>query len=134
MIFLENFGVKRSRSIVHYWVKKSNFEPASRRVPEKIALNETVVRIDGDQHWLFAAVDPETNVILHVGVYTARTTVATKMFLWELEEKHDIEDAEFYVDRAPWLHAGLHELGMHYRHDTHGDRNPVERIFQKIKR
>jgi len=58
VIFLEKFGVKRSRSIVHYWVKKSNFEPASGRVPEKIALDETVVRIDGDHHWLFAAVDP----------------------------------------------------------------------------
>jgi transposase-like protein len=34
----------------------------------------------------------------------------------------------------PGLHAGLFELGLHFRHETHGDRNPVERVFQEIKR
>jgi len=132
--FLENFGVDRSRSAVHYWVKQSDLEPRDGRQPEKIALDETVVKIDGENHWLFAAVDPETNGILHVGVYTARTAVATQLFLRELEAKHEIEDAEIVVDGAPWLHAGLHELGMHCRHETHGDRTPVERVFQEIKR
>ena len=68
--FLENFGIERCRSTVHYWVKRSNLEPRTGRSPEKIALDETVVKIDGERHWLFAAVDPETNVILHVGVYS----------------------------------------------------------------
>ena len=131
---LENFDVDRCRSTVHYWVKQSDLEPQDGRSPDKIALDETVVKIDGEQHWLFAAVDPETNLILHVGVYTARTTVATKLFLRELQDKHEIDDAEFFVDGAPWLQAGLFELGMHFRHETHGDRNPVERVFQEIKR
>ncbi len=56
------------------------------------------------------------------------------MFLRELREKHDIEDSEFFVDGAPWLHARLFELGMHVRHETFGDRNSVESIFQEIKR
>lgn len=47
------------------------------------------------------------------------------MFLQELADKHDIDDVEFFVDGAPWLHAGLHELGMHFRHETPGVRNPV---------
>ncbi len=131
---LDNFGVDRCRSAVHYWVKHADLEPRAGRSPAKIALDETVVKIDGESHWLFAAVDPETNVILHVGVYTARTTVSTKWFLNELQEKHDIDNAEFFVDGAPWLHAGLFALGMHFRHETHGDRNPVERVFQEIKR
>ena len=70
-----------------------------------------------------------SNVIFHVGVYTARTTVVTKLFLRELQGKHDIDDAEFFVDGAPWLQAGLFELGMHFRHEIHGDRNPVKRDF-----
>ena len=131
---LENFGVDRSRSAVHYWVQKADLEPRSGRCPDKIALDETIVKVDGESYWLFGAVDPETNVILHIGLYSTRTTVSTKWFLEELQEKHDIDDAEFYVDGAPWLHAGLHELGMHFRHVTHGDRNPVERVFQEIKR
>ena len=56
------------------------------------------------------------------------------MFLAELAEKHHVEDAEFLVDGAPWLQAGLFELGMHFRHETFGERNPVERVFQEIKR
>lgn len=60
--------------------------------------------------------------------------MATKLFLKELDEKHDVRDAEFFVDGAPWLQVGLFEFGMHFRHETHGDRNPVERVFQEIKR
>lgn len=76
----------------------------------------------------------DTTHFLHVGLYSTRTTVATKLFLQELQEKHAIDDAECFVDGAPWLHAGLFELGMHFQHETRGDRNPVERAFQEIKR
>lgn len=68
---------------------------------------ETIMKINGGHHWVFAAVNPETNEVLHVGVYTARSTMSTKLFLLELEEKYGIEDVEFFVDGAPWLHAGL---------------------------
>jgi transposase-like protein len=40
---------------------------------------------------------------------------------------------KFFVDGAPWLHAGLFGLGLHFRHETFGERNPVERVFQEIK-
>lgn len=51
------------------------------------------------------------------------------MFLRELQEKHDIENAEFFVDVASWVHPRLHELGMHFRHGTYGDTNPVKRTL-----
>jgi len=57
--------------------------------------------------------------------------MATKLFLTELEEPR-IQNAEFFVNKAPWLHAGLFEPGTHFRHETHEDRNPVERVFQEI--
>jgi len=131
---VEKFGIDRCRSTVHNWDQKADLEPRGGRKPEKIALEKTVININGDQFWFFTAVDPQTNSFLHVGLYVHRTTVATRMFLRELQDKYDIEDAEFFVDGAPWLHAGLHELGMHFRHETHGDCNPVERSFQEIKR
>lgn len=131
---LETIGVDRARSTIHNWVHKADLEPVDGRDPEKVALDETVVNIDDERYWLYAAVDPETNVILHVRLYPTRTIVTTKMFLQELSNKHSVEDAEFFVDGAPWLQAGLFELGMHFRHETHGDRNPVERVFQEVKR
>jgi putative transposase len=115
-------------------VQKADFEPRGGRDPEKIALDETVVNVNGEQFWLVAPVEPATNVILHLRLYPSRNTALTKMFLRELTEKHAIDDAEFLVDGAPWLHAVLFELGMHFRHETFGERNPVKRVSQKIKR
>ena len=131
---LDSFGVSRARSTIHNWVQKADLEPRSGRDPAKVALDDTVVKINGEQFWLVAAVELDTNVILHVRLYPSRNTALTKMFLRELTEKHAIDDAEFFVDGAPWLHAGLFELGMHFRHETFGERNPVERVFQEIKR
>jgi len=119
----------RSISTIHNWVQKSDLEPESGRDPDKIALDETVVKVNGERFRLYAAVEPETNVILHIKLYSARNKVVTEMFLRELAEKHDVDDAEFLVDGAPWLQAGLFELGIHFRHETFGERNPVERIF-----
>ena len=113
---LDRFGVDRARSTVHNWVQKADLEPRGGRAPAQIALDETVVKVNGDRFWLIAAVDPDTNIILHVGLYPSRNTAITKVFLRELQDKHVIDDAEFLVDGAPWLHAGLFELGMHFRH------------------
>jgi transposase-like protein len=131
---LDVLGIDRARSTVHNWVQKSDLEPESGRDPDTIALDETVVKVNGERFWLYAAVEPETSVILHMRLYPTRNIVTTKMFLGELPKKHTVADAEFLVDGAPWLQAGLFELGMHFRHETFGERNPVERIFQEIKR
>jgi transposase-like protein len=80
---------------------------------------------------LYAAGEPETKVILHDRLFPTRTTVTTRMFLKELAEKHEADEAEFLVDGAPWLQAGLCELGRHFRHETFGELNPVERGFQE---
>ena len=61
---LEEFGVERSRKTVHDWVQKADLQPTSDANPDHIALDETVVRINGQQYWLYAAVDPETNEFL----------------------------------------------------------------------
>jgi len=131
---LERFGIERARSTIHNWVQKADLEPREGCNPEQVALDETVVKVDGERFWLYGAVDPVSGRILHVGLYPSRNTATTRMFLAELAEKHHVEDAEFLVDGAPWLQAGLFELGMHFRHETFGERNPVERVFQEIKR
>jgi len=56
------------------------------------------------------------------------------MLLSELQDRHPIDGAEFIVDRPPLAACHLFELGMHFRHKTHDDCNPVESILQEIKR
>jgi transposase-like protein len=91
-------------------VQKANLEPDCGRDPDTIALDETVVKVNGERFWLCAAVEPETNVILHLSLYSTRTIVTTKLVLRDLAERHNVDDAGFLVDGAPWLQAGLFEL------------------------
>ncbi|AKH98001.1 IS240-type transposase [Halanaeroarchaeum sulfurireducens] len=48
---------------------------------KKIALDETVVKVNGERYWLVAAVDPDTNSIFHFRLDPSRNTALTKMFL-----------------------------------------------------
>lgn len=131
---LEKVGVERSRKAVHDWVQKADLQPASNANPDHVALDETVIRINGQQFWLYAAVDPATNGFLHVRLFTTTTTALTQRFLREFREKHDIGDAVFFVDRAYHLAAALQQAGLQFRTEHHGNRNAVERVCREIKR
>ena len=56
------------------------------------------------------------------------------MFLSDLREKHQVDDAIFLVDGAPWLQAACHRDGLRFQHVTHGNRNAIERVFPEVKR
>jgi len=51
---LDMFGVERSRKAVHDWVQKADLQPSSNASPDHIAIDETVIRINGQQFWLYA--------------------------------------------------------------------------------
>jgi len=131
---IERFGVSRARSTIHNWVKKADLEPRGGCSPEKVALDETVLNVNGERYWLVGAVDPATNRILHLGLYPNRNMATTEFFLNDLKQKHDLQDAVFLVDKAPWLHAALHRFDIQPKHEIFGERNPIERVFQEIKR
>lgn len=131
---LETHGLNRCRSTVHNWVQKADVEPQSGRAPERIAVDETVIQIDDERHWLFAAIDPETDRFLHVGLFPTRTLVSSEHFVSQLEAKQDVEDATFLVDGAPRLRSALFRHGLAFRHETDGDHNSVERVFEDVKR
>jgi len=131
---LERFGVQRSRKAVHDWVQKADLQPASNASPDQIAVDETVIRINGQQFWLYAAVDPKTNEFLHMRLFTTTTTALTQQFLRELREKHDVENTVFLVDHAHHLAAALQRAGLRFQTIRHGNRNAVERVFREVKR
>jgi putative transposase len=131
---LERLGVQRSRKAVHDWVQKADLQPTSGKNPNQVAVDETVIRINDQQYWLYAAADPATNGLLHLRLFAATTTALTEIFLRELQQKHDVEDATFLVDGANHLQAALHRAGLRFQTQHHGNRNAVERIFREIKR
>jgi putative transposase len=115
-------------------VQKADLQPASDASPDHIALDETVIRINGQQYWLYAAVDPQTNQFLHIRLFTTTTTALTQKFLRELRAKHDVSEAVFLVDHAHHLAAALNRAGLRFQTLRHGNRNAVERVFREIKR
>jgi transposase-like protein len=127
-------GVDRCRSTVHNWVQKSDLQPPSGADPNHVAVDETVIQLNNNRFWLYAAVDPSTTRLLHVKLSPTRNQAITETLLTELREKHLVDDAVFLVDSAPWLQAALHRHGLDYRYEKHGNRNSVERVFRKLTR
>jgi len=130
---LDVLGVQRSRKAIHDWVRKADLQPDAGQNPNHVALDETVIRINDEQYWLYAAADPKTNHLLHVQLFSTTTTALTEMFLRELREKHDVENAVFLVDGAQHLQTALRRAGLRFQMSRHGNRNALERIFRELK-
>jgi len=109
---LEKSGVKRSRKAVHNWVQKAGLQPTDGENPNQIAVDETVIRINDEQYWLYAAVGPATHHLLHVRLFSTYTPALTQIFLRELRKKHDVEQSLFLVDGAPHLQTALDRIGQ----------------------
>ena len=65
---------------------------------------------------------------------SSTNTGYTGLFLDGLNEKHDVEHVEIFVDSADWLKAALHRRGYDYRYERHGRRNSTEHTFKAKKR
>ncbi|WP_049986427.1 IS6 family transposase [Halobellus rufus] len=131
---LEELGVKRSRKAIHDWVQKADLQPTEGRSPNHVAVDETVIRINDQQFWLYAAADPDTNDLLHLRLFSTTTTVLTEIFLRELRQKHDVESAVFLVDGAQHLQTALARAALRFQTERNGNRNAIERIFRELKR
>jgi len=131
---LEELGVERSRKAIHDWVQKADLQPSEGRNPNHVAVDETVIRVNDQQFWLYAAADPETNELLHLRPFSTTTTALTEIFLRELRHKHDVESAVFLVDGAQHLQTALARAGLRFQTERNGNRNAIERIFREIKR
>ena len=55
-----------------------------------------MIQLGDQRYWLYAAVDPETNELLHTKLEPTRTNVIAHAFFGELREKHDVRKS-----RAP---------------------------------
>jgi len=134
VLFLEVFGVQRARSTVHNWVHKADLQPEDGHDPDHVAVDETVIQLNDEYYWLYAAVDPETNKLLHTKLEPTRTNVLAHAFFAELREKHAVDDAVFLVDGADPLKDACQRHGLDFRYERHGNRNSVERVFREVKR
>jgi transposase-like protein len=132
VVVLDWLDIDRTHGAVWNWTHKladSQRDPPTAE-PSRIAVDETAVEVDGERHWLYAAVDVETKLLLDVELFSRRGTDPAAAFLHRLGEKHDVSDAEFLVDAAGYLTA-LFRRGLS-GHLDYSTRNHVEKWFQTL--
>jgi putative transposase len=78
-----------------------------------VALDETCVKVNGLEYWVYAAMDVDKDEVLTMRVFPSRNVLATKLFVEDVL-KHRDGRPTFVVDSAPWLMGVLEELGLRY--------------------
>ena len=131
---LSRLGVERSHVAIHNWVHKADLQPLSAVTADQLAVDEKMIRLHGQEYWLYGAVDPETNEILHVSFFPTTTKQTTRWFLTELHRRYQLGDVVFLVDDANYLGPVLAEDGYEYHVLKHGNRNAIERVFWEVER
>jgi putative transposase len=122
-----------SRESVKIWVHRfsSLFSP-SRRVRRLDAVDETVLKVNGQICYLWAAIDVDTNEILALYASRGRGIPSAIKFLRKVLDSCEGKPV-IVVDRGPWYRWSLERLGMIYFHETFGERNKIERWFWELK-
>jgi transposase-like protein len=88
-----------------------------------------MIRLHSQKFWLYGAVDPYTNEILHVSLYPTANKQTTRWFLSELRRRQQLDTLEFLVDNADYLGSVPAEDGYRLQEIRHGNRNTIERVF-----
>jgi len=90
------------------------------------------VNVNGEQYWVYSALDIERNELISIRVYPTRDSLTSESFFMGVLKYCDGRP-EFIVDNAPWLKDALTELGLTYYHQTRGPRSLIESAFSSFK-
>jgi putative transposase len=78
---------RASKTAVWKWVRKLSerisIDPP--RIPRRlVALDETCVKVNGLEYWVYAAIDVDRNEVLCMRVFPSRNILAAKLFMEEV--------------------------------------------------
>ncbi|WP_158294486.1 DDE-type integrase/transposase/recombinase [Halorubrum sp. GN11GM_10-3_MGM] len=110
---------------------KDFFEP-DYRDRQEIAVDKAKTSIDGDEHYVWAAVDCETLGVLAVEVSTGRSSLDAFCFLKDVLERCRGRPL-VRADRGPWYDWPLERLDCEYERETWGNRSLIEAWFEIFK-
>lgn len=131
---LEKWGIDRSHVAVHNWVHKADLQPESSVTADQLAIDEKMIRIGGLEYWLYDAVDPATNELIHVRLFPTTNKQTTHWFLDDLHRCTRLDGVTILVDDADYLVEVLNAEGYDFRVSQHGPRNSIERVFWEGER
>ncbi|MFB6191832.1 MAG: DDE-type integrase/transposase/recombinase [Haloarculaceae archaeon] len=125
--------VDRSHEAIRQWFHrlKHLFAPDCQDRDE-VAVDETNVEVDGEEVYVWAAVDCETLEVLHVDVSPGRSSLDALLFLKEVL-KHCRGRPLVRADRGPWYDWPLDLLDCDSERETWGNRSLIEAWFGIFK-
>ena len=117
--------------ICYHRIKEVIRSPERKR-RELIAIDETKIKLENKQIFVWSARDAETGECLFIWASESRGSFEAYVFLREVL-KYCENKPEFVVDRGFWYLWAFKRLGLEYRHETFGDRNTIESFFSSLK-
>jgi len=124
---LRLFGVERSHQAIWQWVQQvaDSVPNPPEAKPKRVAVDEIAVKINVELCWLYAAIDPESKLILDAELFGRHGIDPASEFLHRIAKKHDLSDTVFLVDGFGYQTARA-RLGLRGRRNF-TDRNLSEK-------
>jgi len=97
-----------------------------------LAIDETKVKVNGKQCYIWAVIDVETKEILSTLVTFSRSHIDT-MTIMKKALKFCSNKPLVLTDGGPWYPWAIKRLGCSWEHKTRGLRNNIERWFGRLK-
>lgn len=114
-----------------FWLCSDRFVTA-RHIVREIFVDETLLKINGQDYWLWIAYEPNLNTCLMMHLSRERTIFVCYQFLRQLRNRYGTRKA-IYTDGARWYDDACKWLRLkHQIYDT-GLKNLMERFVQQIK-
>jgi len=119
---------------VRLWFRrlKDAFPKPEQRHRRSVAVDETKLKICGEQFYVWAAIDVKSKEVLACRVSWTRSIMQAEAFLRKVLETCTNKPL-ILVDRGPWYPEALVSLGLRWKHMTFGMRNRIERWFGILK-
>jgi len=123
-----------SHEAVRLWFHrlKEAFPEPKRRRRRVVAVDETKLKLKGEQLYVWAAIDVKTREVLACRVSWTRSIMQAEVFLRKALEACTNKPL-ILVDKGPWYPEALRSLGLKWMHATFGLRNRIERWFGLLK-
>jgi len=123
----------RSHTAVWLWIQRFGCLASYFKVGrvDRIAIDETWLKVGCDVMWLWLAVEPYRRKILGFYLSRTRNILVAELFLARLKKRYGAKPV--YTDGANWYPDACRSLGL--SHEVYGDelRSLMERLIQTVK-
>jgi putative transposase len=127
--------VKRSHVAIWKWVQRYAFLADRFRIDKhkirQIFVDETLVKIDGLEYWLWVAYEPNLDVCLMMHLSRERTILVCYQFFKQLRKRYGRKP--IFTDGAYWYNTACRWLRLPHQMYSTELKNMMERFIQHIK-